>query len=375
VIAVADINTHWRREPFEALSKRVPVLGLAPRDIFSAWRERHKPRRGKSPTEYLERSITLPPGWASRFPDWTARKLWATANQAARTAGQALSAMVVTSPHYLPLGERARPHVPTFYYCSDDYAEYARWGGASILQREAVVVHVVTHSFFVSEMLAERAVRAYGVPSERVTVSPNATQGAFLNPVHQDQIQAVLARFPRLRRPVVGVVGGINERLDFDLLLACAALPEVGTLVMVGSVSKDSPALTRLKDHSRSVFVGSQPRAELPIWMQMLDVALIPYREMPLNRSCSPMRLFDHLAAGRPIVATAACPQIAKFAPPVRIGHSQQGVVELVLEALKNPPSADEMQAQRILAESQTWLFRAKTLASVIERSGITQEA
>ena len=91
--------------------------------------------------------------------------------------------MVVTSPHYLPLGNKARPHVPTFYYCSDDYAEYARWGGAAILQREAAVVNIVTHSFFVSELLAERAIREYAVPSERVSVSPNATDEAFLKPV------------------------------------------------------------------------------------------------------------------------------------------------------------------------------------------------
>jgi hypothetical protein len=146
---------------------------------------------------------------------------------------------------------------------------------------------------------------------------------------------------------------------------------------MVGPVARNlrDRALTRLKNHPRCVFVGAQRHADLHVWMQMLDVALIPYRNTPLNRSCSPMRLFAHLAAARPIVATAGCPQVANFAPPVRIGRSRQEVTEFLRQAFRNPPSSDEMQAQRIEAESQLWLVRAKTLASVIERSGVALKA
>ena len=367
MIAVADINTHWRRKPFEALSERVPVLGLAPRDVLAAWRARREPPCTR-PANYSDCAITLPPGWASRFSDLTARKLWAAANQASRTTGQPLSAIVVTSPHYLPLIGRARPHVPTFYYCSDDYSQYAGWGGASILQQEAAVVSLATHSFFVSELLAERALREYCVPSERVSVCPNATDEAFLRPVPKGRIRALMANFPRLRRPLVGVVGDISGRLDFDLLLACVEHLEGGTLVLVGPVANDlhDPEWALLRKHPRCVFAGFQPRTDLPTWMQMIDVALIPYRDTPLNRSCSPMRLFDHMASGCPIVSTAACQQIAALAPCVRVGHTKQDVVELVRKTLKNPVSAREAQAQRAQAEAQTWFLRAKMLARVI---------
>ena len=212
MIAVADINTLWRRKPFEALAGWIPVLGLAPRDVVMAWRRRSEEHRRDMPEGYRERSITLPPGWASHFPGWTARRLWANASREARAGGRALSALIVTSPHYLPLVEHARSYMPTFYYCSDDYAHYVGWGGADILQQEARLVRAVAHSFYVSEPLAERAVREHGVPRDHVTVSPNATDETFLKPVPEAQILALQGRFPRLRRPLVGVVGGINER-------------------------------------------------------------------------------------------------------------------------------------------------------------------
>ncbi len=320
------------------------------------------------PASYYDYSITLPPGWASRFADWTARKLWATSNRVARTAGQSLSAMVVTSPHYLPLVVRARPHVPTFYYCSDDYSQYARSGGASILQREAAVAHIVTHSFFVSELLADRVIRQYGVPSERVSVSPNATDESFLEPVSKEKVCALMSRFPRLCRPLVGVVGDISDRLDFELLLACLDALQAVTLVLVGPVAKGvcDPGLALLRNHPRCVFVGLQPRTDLPTWMQMIDVALIPYRNTPLNRSCSPMRLFDHMASGRPIVATAACQQIATVAPYARVGRTKREVVAFVRDVVENPVSAREVQAQRQQAKAETWSLRAEILSRVI---------
>ncbi len=362
---MADINTLWRRKPFEALSQELPVLGLAPRSIFAAWIRRGAVDRQNTPEGYRECSVTLPPGWASRFPGWTAKRLWARANQAARSAGRALSALVVTSPHYLPLVERAQRHVPTFYYCSDDYAHYAGWGGKAILQQEAAVVRTVAHSFFVSEMLAERAVRDYGAPSGSVSVSPNATDEVFLKPVPAEQIQALLAKFPRLRRPLVGVVGGINERLDFDLLLACAGLPEVGTLVMVGSVADGllDPALGRLNAHPRCLFVGAQPHTELPKWMQMLDVALIPYRDTPLNRSCSPMRLFDHLAAGQPILATDACPQVVEYRNVLEVATTADEFVRKLSARLRAGTTTPEVAARREIAQANLWSTRAQLLA------------
>jgi hypothetical protein len=183
LIAIADINTLWRRKPFEELSRLLPVVGLAPCNFLTAWRA-HPHQPPEVSAGYHECSIKLPPGWASRLHLWTAWRLWVKANQAAATVHSELSALVVTSPHYFSLVKRVRR------------------------QLEAAVVRAVTHSFFVSKVLAERAVRDYGVSSERVTVSPNATDEESLNPVPPCKLHAVFDAFPQLRRPIVGVVGG-----------------------------------------------------------------------------------------------------------------------------------------------------------------------
>jgi hypothetical protein len=46
--------------------------------------------------------------------------------------------------------------------------------------------------------------------------------------------------------------------------------------------------------------------------MAGIDIAVIPYAASQFNHFCSPMRLWDHLAIGQPILATDACDQVAR---------------------------------------------------------------
>jgi len=370
LIAVADINTLWRKRPFEALASLAPVLGLAPRDMRQAWRAGARKTVASEVLQLIECPVTLPPGWATRFTGWTARQLWRKARAVAASHGSELKGLVVTSPHYLELVRRARSSVPTFYYCSDDYSQYEGWGGEAILKQEAELVSSVAHSFFVSRLLAERAIEKYGIHRDNVSVSPNATDDSFLKPVSAERIQALLNQFPRLRRPIVGVVGGINDRLDFELLNQCAALTSVGGVVLVGGVDPAcaSEALARLQRNPRCVFVGQRPHEELPTWMQMLDVALIPYRDTLLNRACSPMRLYDHLAAGRSIVATNICEQISEFSGLLAVCPDAGSFIARVDNECSGHRnrSATDVSAMKEIATSHFWSQRAAGIAAKI---------
>ncbi len=370
MLVVADINTLWRRKPFEAVAALCPVLGLAPQDVLTRWRNGRS--KDVNAAGALQRSvITLPPGWASRFADFTGWYLWLRAWQEAKQTGRGIRGVVVTSPHYLALVKRIGGQVPTYYYCSDDYAEYFGWGGSAMLKQEELLVKSVTHCFFVSRLLAERAVESYGLARDRASVSPNATDDRFFQPASAAKIETLLHAFPALRRPLVGVVGGINGRLDFDLIAACASMPEVGSLVMVGPVDADctDAGLARLRGHPKCVFAGAQPHDDLPAWMQALDVALIPYRDTALNRACSPMRLFDHLASGRPVVATEANEQVRGFDSVVRTGRSVQEVCAQMRAVLGEPEPMRPTSAQKALALEQTWRRRAEHLCRTMAPS------
>lgn len=367
MIAVADINTLWRLKPFQALSSKTAVLGVAPQDVFGAWNS-HGGKNTGSPVELDFLRVTLPPGWASKFSAICAPYLWWRIKRQAHALCQSVQGLVVTSPHYLNLVKKAAPHVRTFYYCSDDYAQYANWGGDAILKKEAELTQLVDHSIFVSSLLAERAVSTYGVRATKVSVSPNATDESFFQEFSPAQEDSLFQAHPTLKRPLLGVVGAINSRLDFDLIEACCQLSSVGSVVMVGPVdpSCDDDALVRLRNHPKCIFVGSQPHQDLPLWMHALDVALVPYRDTELNRACSPMRLFDHLATGKPLVGTAVNAQMLSFAPWVRIGRSVEEICGLINAAVKDSTTSLCLQ-QKEAARRETWEHRAAYLQQMMQ--------
>lgn len=358
MLVVADINTIWRRKPFEALAQWEDVLGLAPRRWATA-----SPIPIQETPRFKVRKISLPPGWASKWSKLSAIWLWHTSRHCAAAQNKRITALMVTSPHYLNLAKLASRQVPVFYYGSDDYSQYAGWGGERILKKEAELVRLANHAFFVSSRLADRAAQSYGIESDRLSVSANATDPHFLLPASEDRMQKLRTDYSFLKRPWVGVVGTINSRIDFELLERCASMTEVGSLLLIGGCEdkEQESSFSRLRNSPKCHFLGHQPHDDLPLWMQALDVALIPYRDTPLNRACSPMRLYDHLASGRPIVATSVNDQLLSMRPHVRCAVDAEDFIENLRQALL-APLPRQSETIKLIAKEHLWSARAAAI-------------
>lgn len=368
MLVVADINTLWRSRPFAALSELRPVLGLQPMDPLIAVKQGRFPwgTTESSQQKMMLLSVVLPPGWATRNAAKALERLWSTVSERCRAAGAEPSTLVVTSPHYAPLVQKVSVDIPTFHYCSDDYTDYRGWDANKMREQESMLLQQTRHSFFVSASLRDRAVNEYAADPARVSVSMNATEDEFLSPVATRLMDGVMRRFARLKRPIAGVIGGISDRLNFDLIKRVADSPAIGSVLLVGPVvpGSNTPGLDALRRHPKCLFTGQQSHETLPTWLQTLDVALIPFRDSRFNNMCSPMRLFDHLAAGRPIVATNACSQVNEFGSAVGIAESVDGFIDLVTTSCKSDPLHSEML--RSLARSHTWRVRAQTINATI---------
>ena len=372
MIAVADVNTLWRSKPFEALSVHALIAGFAPADPVMAWRHYGWPLRRLRLTRtgmFYHVPILMPPGWATYGCRYACRRMAQAAKQTAACLEEKVQTWMITSPHYWLFQTVLKHGEQLCYYCSDDYSAYKGWGGIEVQRREKTLMQQTAHNFFVSQVLADRAVHKHGIPAHRVSVSPNATDERFLQEITTEESESLLAKYPNMNKPIVGVIGGINDRLDYGLLKACAGHPSVGTMLMIGPVDASlavDPAWQRLQTEKRCVVLGSQPHEELPRWMAAIDVALIPYRATPLNHACSPMRLFDHLASGKIIVATNACDQIQDYDEFVRIADRQDDFVELMANALSETRSQVDSRRQREFASAHTWRQRAVAINSCL---------
>lgn len=349
MIIVCDINENGRKKPFTALAAKTNVLGISPADWLYAWR-----RGFEQPEDTLSiLPVPLPPGWASH--GWGMQLLWRAIRHFCKKQGIGVECVVITSPHYLPLLNLLPKSTKTVYYATDDFRNYDGWEGVAAAEKD--IVERVDHSFFISQALVDRALKEYQVDEKRVSVSMNGTEERFFL-ADED---AVAPPCGDLQRPIAGVIGGINERMDFDLLLRCADLPELGTLLLAGPVSEDpSPALERLLQHPKCKTVGRISHKVIHLWFQSLDVGLIPYVKGEFNTYCSPMRLFDHLASGVPVVCSDACGQVFDFSDAVEVCESNDEFTQAVEGALKEP------RVNRVEMKIR-WSDRADELQRIIQ--------
>jgi hypothetical protein len=370
VVVVADVNAAWRSRPFEALAERRPVLGLRPMDRLLALKTGTLPWGSTvaKTNELKTLSLVLPFGWASRGANKgvnkAMRSMWNHVRKVCAQSEENVSALVVTSPHYAPLVAQLPSDIRSFYYCSDDYLSYEGWDPDQMRRLEGDLLTRVCHSFFVSDTLRNRAVTDHSLRAEQTSVSKNATSPEFIRPVPDEAIARQFQIHSRLQRPIAGVIGVVNDRIDIELLLKVASIDGIGTLLVVGEIGRCGPGrqIENLLNHPKLVSIGRQPEDSMPLWHQLLDVALIPYAKCWFNYYCSPLRLFNHLASGRPIVATSACPQLSEFAGHVTIAADEAEFVSSVASAVAQIPDTARLEAQCRLAERETWAARAAVL-------------
>lgn len=102
-------------------------------------------------------------------------------------------------------------------------------------------------------------------------------------------------------------VGTLHEdRLDVDLVLrtADAAASVSGAIVLVGPSALTAANVHRLAAHPAVRLLGPKPFTDVPAYLQHASVLMVPHVVDAFTDSLDPIKLYEYLAVGRPIVST-----------------------------------------------------------------------
>ena len=168
-----------------------------------------------------------------------------------------------------------------------------------------------------------------------------------------------LASIPR---PRAIYVGALDTWFDFELVGRVAkALPDV-SFVLIGPPDL---ARARLVARPNLHLLGSRPYSELPAYLRSADVGLIPFdvRGHPdLVRSIHPLKLYEYLASGLPIVATR-WEELSELGAPAILADDLDRYVAAIRQAISD--GLDVAAADSFL-QGASWLARARTLTDAV---------
>jgi polysaccharide pyruvyl transferase CsaB len=110
--------------------------------------------------------------------------------------------------------------------------------------------------------------------------------------------------FPVLNgNTIIGYHGALAKWIDYELLHAIA---DKGCyqLLLIGYEHDEEFSKSGLKEHSRVHFLGSKSYFVLNSYIPYYDVAILPFMKTKLTDSVSPVKIFEYMAALKPIVTT-----------------------------------------------------------------------
>ncbi|MFQ5600772.1 MAG: glycosyltransferase family 4 protein [Candidatus Krumholzibacteriia bacterium] len=175
---------------------------------------------------------------------------------------------------------------------------------------EAYLFSTADHIVAVSNSLRDYILAV--APGARVTVVPNGVNlERFNKTIEKPSWRSRITMRPD-RDFVVGFVGRVRPWHGVDLLIDAlgdlAKTDDRFSLCVVGQAGELQEELeTRLRSHGldgRVRFIGPVPPEVVPVVLQSMDVVVAPYPDLP-EFYFSPLKIFEYMAAGKPIVATS----------------------------------------------------------------------
>jgi glycosyltransferase involved in cell wall biosynthesis len=145
-------------------------------------------------------------------------------------------------------------------------------------------------------------------------------------------------------KPIAIYVGAMDVWFDWELMnIAVAHLPEV-SFVLVGP---DDRAHKMLKPAKNLFILGARPYDQLPRYLQHATVGLIPFdvvNQRELVRSIHPLKLYEYLASGLPVVAVE-WEELHNLKSPAVLTNGREHFVAAIREAISQPPELSVLQS------------------------------
>jgi glycosyltransferase involved in cell wall biosynthesis len=201
-------------------------------------------------------------------------------------------------------------------------------------------------------------------PPGRLHLIPNGVDAAhYAGVLDAGPVPAAAAGW---QRPVLGYVGTVHpDRVDVDLMVGVAGrLAGRGSIALVGPNYLSPGDVDRLAATGNVHVVGPVKYADVPGYLRAFDVCIVPHRVTPFTESLNPIKLFEYLAAGKPIVSTPVA-GFRDHPQHVALAGDAESFVRAALAAVDEPAVA--AQARRAEAAHHSWAARVDAIEAVFD--------
>lgn len=167
-----------------------------------------------------------------------------------------------------------------------------------------------------------------------------------------------------IKKPVIGYIGVIDERIDMELLRESAKILPEYDFVMIGPLAKITE--NDLAKAENIHYLGMKSYDDLPNYLKAFDIAMMPFALNDSTRFISPTKTLEYMAAGKPIISTAIKDVTRQYSNCIPIVDSAETFKKAVTHLEKSSQTARNEKYREIL-DKTSWDNTASEMIKLIK--------
>ena len=182
-----------------------------------------------------------------------------------------------------------------------------------------------------------------------------------------DEVPEKLKDIVSKGNPIIGYFGALAKWFDYELLKKVAKERPNYEIVLIGFLYDNSFKDSKIDELENVHYLGIVDYKELNQYSQYFTISTIPFLLNDITESTSPVKLFEYMAMGHPIVTTDMR-ECRKY-KSVLIGKSHEDFIEKLDFALTLDKKDEYYNYLKEEALANTWREKAAILDRLIEKN------
>ncbi len=251
------------------------------------------------------------------------------------------------------------------YHVVDNYTAAPYWSEqtrANIEKTEKFMLSIADLVVVTSPNLLEKTKRY----NNNVHLVRNAVDYEKFSDIrHSSNIPKDMAHIPK---PIIGYVGAVNEKLDYELIdVIVHARPNWSFVFVGGYQKKPGPRMHRfMNTHPSNVFLlGQRNVSDVPRYIRACHICILPYCMDDYTKTIDSLKLYEYFACEKPVVTTNI-PSAREHSQVVYIAKDVNEFMQKLEKAMISSNSK-RCALQRSIAMQNTWDKRVEQLSFLIQ--------